>query len=412
MGKVMEEFIGTSKVTQDGVILTIVSLSDERRGGECDYIIECSKCSRDEELWPYGSIKQRKRYFLGDILSCGCSPATRWKSWQYAIMIKRECIKRGYTLIDDEGVRYIGKTKLNLKDNKSGIKWNTTDVNNFLQGKCGKELGLIKSSASRLIPHARYIEDFKSTGKFPNGAVFTKNNERASNIGRRYYWDVYCPVCSNDEYVQAGVCDGIFTSHVTSLKNGNLPCRCTNKYKWSEAQMLYKLQKICNEEGLLLKGFVGKWESGSNTKISWACQEEHLCETQVGHFLYRGDRCGECSDGGNGNGYYASRSQEKDYLYILDFGSRYVKVGRSFMISERLKNLRSVSGIKNISVLRVFTASHQSVYSIEQSIHRELAEKGFYHYQSDWSTETFTSTCLESLDKILDDLGMEETIYY
>jgi hypothetical protein len=44
----------------------------EGKGNKRKFILVCDVCSKDEELWPYGSIRQSKSSLLGGSLSCGC----------------------------------------------------------------------------------------------------------------------------------------------------------------------------------------------------------------------------------------------------------------------------------------------------------------------------------------------------
>ena len=67
----------------------------------------------------------------------------------------------------------------------------------------------------------------------------------------------------------------------------------------------------------------------------------------------------------------------------------------------------SVSGIKNITKLRIFTATHQEIYDYEQELHNELRERNFQHYV-DWSTECFENDCQHVLNKLLDNCDLEE----
>ena len=66
----------------------------------------------------------------------------------------------------------------------------------------------------------------------------------------------------------------------------------------------------------------------------------------------------------------------------------------------------SVSGIKNITKLRIFTATHQEIYDYEQELHNELRERNFQHYV-DWSTECFENDCQFILNKLLDSRRVE-----
>ena len=112
---------------------------------------------------------------------------------------------------------------------------------------------------------------------------------------------------------------------------------------------------------------------------------------------------------GNGNGYCPERKDEVDYLYILNFDDKFVKVGRSFDVDERIKGLRTVSKIpkKKIYKLRIFTATHQEIYDYEQELHEELRKLGFQYHVS-WSNECFENNSLFILNKLLDSCEVEE----
>lgn len=55
------------------------------------------------------------------------------------------------------------------------------------------------------------------------------------------------------------------------------------------------------------------------------------------------------------------KGKMKQILYVLDFNDKFIKVGRSFDVDERVKDFKetSESGIKRIYKLRIFTATHQ-----------------------------------------------------
>ena len=93
----------------------------------------------------------------------------------------------------------------------------------------------------------------------------------------------------------------------------------------------------------------------------------------------------------------------------LNFNNKFIKVGRSFDVDERIRSLKkpSESGIRNIKKLRIFTATHQEVYDLEQELHSELRERKFQYYV-DWSTECFENDCQFILNKLLDNCGLTE----
>jgi len=180
-----------------------------------------------------------------------------------------------------------------------------------------------------------------------------------------------------------------------------------------EQEALDKCTAICEIENYEPIGFVDGYK---NNKSYF----EYLCPThgnqivRYSRFVNTGTRCKYCwkdkqKENGNLYGYYPERKDEKDYLYLLDFDSKFLKVGRSFDVERRVgKNqLQKESGISDIVKLRVFTATHQEIYNTEQTILKELRERGF-QYQLSWTKECFENGCLFILNKLLDNCGLEE----
>ena len=159
------------------------------------------------------------------------------------------------------------------------------------------------------------------------------------------------------------------------------PYRYTNKKSRFEYKYpIHGKQNVCYDD------FVNK---GTRCKCCWK------------------DRQKELSSGFYG--YYPERKDEQEYLYILDFDGKFLKVGRSFDVDERIKGLRTESKvpIKRIHKLRIFTATHQEIYNLEQELHDELRERNFQHYVK-WSKECFNNDCLFILNKFLDICCLKE----
>lgn len=203
-----------------------------------------------------------------------------------------------------------------------------------------------------------------------------------------------------------------WTASIHNIINKGTGCpKCYGNAKPTEQEALQKCINICKEMDYDVVGFVDGYK---NVKSSF----EYICKTHgkqrvnYNNFVHGGKRCGGCwkdkqKDLGNGNGYYPERKEEQDYLYILNFNDKFIKVGRSFDVDERIKKLRSESKIKKIYKLRIFTATHQEIYDFEQELHNELRERNFQHYV-DWSTECFEKDSLFILNKLLDNCGLEE----
>uniref|UniRef100_A0AB39AJI4 Endonuclease n=1 Tax=Vibrio phage P018-4 TaxID=3229728 RepID=A0AB39AJI4_9CAUD len=407
--KSQRDFIGTQFPTPKGGVLTVVGVSGKENKGAAIFILECSICSKDEELWPYLAIKSLKGGLVRGKVPCGCTKMPKWTKDQNEIRIKRECDKRGYKFHGWSG-DYNGKsTRLVLSNNVTGNHWRSATIDSLLNGKGDPIEGRGKTRLAKIKDNNVHINAFYKAG-------FTKDyrfwrSVRTNGLGRSCYWNYTCPVCSSDEYVQNGLCSGVFESGTYNLKNGEKSCRCCKSYGWSQDQREYQINKICKEEGLT---FIA-WDTeegylNSYAKFKWLCDEGHSCKTSVSGFL-SGRRCNTCYRNSSiFYGYYSDRIDEKDYLYILNFNNKYIKVGRSFNVDERIKELCKVSKIRDISKLRILTSSHKTVYDTEQWLHEELTERGFYYNKPDglWSIELFGVDCLQALNYLLNDTELED----
>ncbi len=206
-----------------------------------------------------------------------------------------------------------------------------------------------------------------------------------------------------------------WTASIDSVINGGRGCpKCSNKYRPTEQEALQKCIDICKEMNYDAISFVGGYKNNKSTRFEYNCKIHGKQNVSYVGFVNGGRRCNGCwkdkqKDLGNGNGYYPERKDEIDFLYVLNFNDKFIKVGRSFDVDERVKNLKkpSESGIKKIYKLRVFTATHQEIYDYEQELHNELRERNFQHYV-DWSTECFENDCQFVLNKLLDNCGLTE----
>ena len=210
-----------------------------------------------------------------------------------------------------------------------------------------------------------------------------------------------------------------WTASVNGVINGGYGCpKCkgvtlSEQQKTPEHIALQKCVDICKEMDYDVVGFVDGYKN-AHSRFEYVCKTHGKQEVNYNNFVNNARRCNGCwkdkqKELGNGNGYYPERKDETDFLYVLDFNDKFIKVGRSFNVDERIKGLRTVSKTtKNkIHKLRIFTATHQEIYDYEQELHNELRERNFQHYV-DWSTECFENDSLFILNKLLDSCGLEE----
>lgn len=181
--------------------------------------------------------------------------------------------------------------------------------------------------------------------------------------------------------------------------------------KTPEYLALQKCIDICKEMDYSVIGFVDRYKNNCS-RFEYNCKIHGKQNVIYHNFVNGWGRCGGCwkdrqKDLGNGNGYYPERKDEQDFLYVLNFNNKFIKVGRSFIVDKRIDSLKSLSKIKKIYKLRIFTATHQEIYDFEQELHSELRDRNFQHYV-DWSTECFENDSLFILNKMLDECGLEE----
>lgn len=206
-----------------------------------------------------------------------------------------------------------------------------------------------------------------------------------------------------------------WTASINNVMNGKGCPKCAGQAKPTEREALQKCVDICKEMNYDVIGFVDGYKN-CYSYFEYLCKIHGKHQVRYTNFVNGGTRCSGCwrdrqKELGNGNGYYPERKDEQDYLYILNFDDKFIKVGRSFDVDERVKSLRTLSKVpkKNIHKLRIFTATHQEIYDLEQELHNELRERNFQHYV-DWSNECFENDSLFVLNKLLDNCGLEECL--
>jgi len=407
----VDSFIGKNFNIFNGGMITVCE-GNKLKGCKRKYICECSVCSKDKELFPYGSIVSSKGNLTNGKLPCGCAKNHCYDERQYKVLIKRECNKRGYIFHGWFGKYNKGRTKLDLENTETCNRWCSCTLSAFLYGRGDPQAAKLVRKISTTLPTEKHIQDFYKVG-FTEDYKFW-GSDRVDKSKRKNHWYYECPVCSNDEYVQAGLCSGVFEGHVSNLKVGKKSCRCSDKYHWTQEQREYQINKICKEEGLTFLGLVDDYKNAFSS-FNWVCKEGHDNVATINNFLNHEKRCYTCYKAeqkvnGIGYGYFPNKISEKDYLYLIHFKPQNcIKVGRSFEIDRRIRELLKISDCKRseIEVLQVLTGTHQTVYEIEQWLHEELTERGFYHEKSTWTVETFEEDCKDILYRLLKESNLQ-----
>lgn len=241
------------------------------------------------------------------------------KTWEE---YKAEC-----EAIAKEGITVLGfvepwvgwQTKLICNCEKHG-EWGTTNISDFKQGKscpkCGYQAAAEFLKAKNLKDDSIHIEHFMKTGAFKEGTKFWRS-DRKTKAGATAYWNYTCPVCSNDEYVKAGVCTGVFESSTSGLKKGESACRCSQSYRYTKEQWEYRLKKQCKKRGYKFIGWSNE-KFGSMFKFKYFCKAHGIQEMTALYFL-KGQGCAHCA-GFNQKQAYINLVQDSDIDVCLKFG--------------------------------------------------------------------------------------------
>lgn len=304
---VVDSFIG-QRFGKDGCMEVVGWDGSIAKGGSNKvYTIKCHECAKDQELHGEGLFKSLKASMVKGQIPCGCSIAPKWTSHQYKVLLARGAVNKNCTLnaIPDHDIDW--KTKLDITCNECNTTWQT-NVNQF-RGKAGCPFcGNWKKGRSRRHDDTVMSKQFMQVGGFVEGTTFTRN----SDVHAKTFWNVYCPICSNDEYVKAGVCTGVFKALGVNLTKGRKPCRCSKKYTWTKEQREYKINALCAESQVKYE-FIGWGEKGYHgafSKFNIKCPIHDVWLAGVDKFINTGQRCPSCAKGG-----YST--QKRGYVYVL-----------------------------------------------------------------------------------------------
>lgn len=213
-------------------------------------------------------------------------------------------MKRGYCFDGFEEWKGAA-TKVKLKCNHDGNEWNTTSINHFLKsGKGCPKCGIKRTATANGRPDEDFVGSFIITGAFLSGSTFWRSPHKNQ-------WFSTCPVCSDDEYVKAGLCSGVFETSAGSLQRGIKSCRCSTRFRWTQEQREYKIKDTLAKESDGVS--FSKWcEPYTNpySKLVLNCSAHGEWTTNVTGTLHRDNRCPSCAV----RGYQPSTD---GYVYVL-----------------------------------------------------------------------------------------------
>lgn len=349
------------------------------------YKVLCKVCNSDQELFPKPFRVSRPSLKKGG-LCCGCNRNYRYGSEQLKVLLKRKAETLGMTVQAlGDPVRKESPVVFYCCDKSEGKE---TTVGNFL------------AKQSRHCPHegkhwrtdqtkARLEQVYE--GRYTN---FNFNKDTS-------LWEFNCNNCSSDEFVKAGLCDGIFSASASRLaKTEVTTCRCGHYSILTPNQNLYRCVQN-SEEGYEVTGYEESYK-GTDTLIGFVCPKGNKNIATVSSYL-SGRRCTCCKGGGGFN------RNKQGTFYLVKWkhlsGVSFIKYGiTNRTVEERIRQqFNTASKELTYEVLRTFTGTGEEVFEIEREI-RSLVKGGYvspFIFPDGW-TETCSVAKEEELISVLE----------
>ena len=258
------------------------------------YVVKCDICAENDILWGHGITLSQLGNIQAGKLSCSCSSSTRYTEYQNIINLYN--YTRSNSLLLGWKTSYDGVyTKVRMYCDNHG-KWDTTSIIDLRKGKGCPKCGNNKISEKLKNDDEKHIFQFMKTGSYHANTKFYRSEKKEKN-GRKSFWFYECPLCSTDEYTKAGICEGIFESHISNLKLGKLSCRCSKNYRWTYEQRIYKIKKeleLRNNDNNHYD-FISISGNRGEDVLTYNCNEHGVQNVTIDSFLNNKTECQQCS---------------------------------------------------------------------------------------------------------------------
>ena len=213
-----DEFSGS--VYGDQNQLTVLGWCYRDKGGTKIYVVHCSICSLDSELYGNGLFKTFKMRLESGTIPCGCSKLRHWSESQYTTIVRRNVQEKG--LIFEgwiDGFKRGGSLcSINCPEHGTIRPKKVTAV---LSGNFGCALCAKRTDEE-------WLAIFEDTGSYPEGTKFQRSSKKTRRNSREY-WDVLCSECKEECLTTAW-----------SIVKGSLSCSCSvQRQKFAYILLLY-----------------------------------------------------------------------------------------------------------------------------------------------------------------------------
>lgn len=199
--------------------------------------------------------------------------------------------------------------------------------------------------------------------------------------------------------MRAGLCSGVFEGQQSSLRDGQVSCRCSSSYPWTQDQYEYRIKKKM-QETTTTDDFVGFIDGFKNAKSKFtrSCKLHGEYEASIASYLVSSTGCPLC----------ANQNQQECYINFVKDNNSVValKFGIAKDSKQRIKNQNTKS---RMSIEQFATWSFPDVKSckaaekfIKQNLKCRFLTK---QEMPDGYTETTSVDNLETIIKIYENFG-------
>lgn len=272
-------FIGKSFTIWNSGVVSIVGKLEE---GE-HYVCECSICSKDSELFPFGTITTKKYDIEKGKVPCGCSNKYKYKRWQYLVKLKRACEEREYTL-NKLYKNTKGRYLVDITCNITGVNKENMGLSHFLAGRNLKERSVRDMTGSPKLSDKKQICNIVS--KFPKYKGLSIEREAFNR------WNIECNICKDDEISNLDSSLSTFKASTVQMRQGVNICRCDRPLNRKEQTAI--IIKTLEEEG---GRFIGWTDivTGNSPMFRFIDSAGHDNLISYGNFK-AGKRCKKCAN--------------------------------------------------------------------------------------------------------------------
>lgn len=224
----LQELLGPNGLQQDEWSLTAPKFGKEgqlevvgwsgRQGSAKLYILKCSTCAKDVELFGQGYFSSKKGNLVNlGSMPCGCAFNPKWSKDQYITRCKRRATELGYTFLGFVGEWKGQTTKIRMLCEKHG-QWGSGVITHLINKGYGcPECGTEAVAETKTKSDDVMIDSFMSSGGFAEGTKFWRS-DRKNKQGWPTYWHILCPACGETGESYSG-----------NLQRGQRPCACSSQ---------------------------------------------------------------------------------------------------------------------------------------------------------------------------------------